>query len=167
MLNSFSHGPFCMEAAPFFIARLFLSIYHFFCNLTCAFLQGLYDFSWYPRSTECGWTVMMIWLNCLLNVAELSTGSSYMKSDYWTVYCVTQFLLNCLLVVLNVAELLQALAELYTGWFYPSWAVCWVTRCIWTVYWVTRFWLNCLLIVLNIAELSQALAQGDFTLTEL
>ena len=76
--------------------------------------------------------------------------------------------LGCLMVVLNVAELSQALSDFYTG-FYS----------IMTVYWVTRFLLTCLHAVLNVAELSQALAdmyagwfysicmQGDFTLSEL
>ena len=76
------------------------------------------------------------------------------------------------MVVLNDAELSQALADLYRGWFYS----------IWTAYWVTRFLLNCQLDGLNIAELSQVLAElygewfysiyvncllGDYILTEL
>jgi len=50
-------------------------------------------------------------------------------------------------IVLNVAKLPQALADLYAGSIYS----------IWTVYWVDTFLLNCLLIDLNVFELSQAL----------
>ena len=55
--------------------------------------------------------------------------------------------LSCLMVVLSVAELSQALSDFYTG-FYS----------ITTVYWVTRFLLTCLHVVLNVTELYQALA---------
>jgi len=51
------------------------------------------------------------------------------------------------MVVLNVAELSQALSDFYTG-FYS----------IMTVYWMTRFLLTHLHVVLNVAELYQALA---------
>ena len=50
--------------------------------------------------------------------------------------------LNCIMVVMNVAELSQALSDFYTG-FYS----------IWMIYWVTRFILTCLHVVLNVAEL--------------
>jgi len=50
--------------------------------------------------------------------------------------------LNCLLIVLNVAELSQALAHFYAE-FYS----------IWTIYWVTRFLLTCIHVVMNAAEL--------------
>ena len=53
--------------------------------------------------------------------------------------------LSCLMVVLNIAELSQALSEFYTE-FYS----------ITTVYSVTRFLLMCLNVVLNVAELYQA-----------
>ena len=44
--------------------------------------------------------------------------------------------LNCLLIVLNVAELSQTLADFYAE-FYS----------IWTVYWMTRSLLTCLFVV--------------------
>ena len=50
--------------------------------------------------------------------------------------------LNCLLFVLNVAELSQTPADFYAGLY-----------SIWTVYWVTRFLLTYLHVVLNVAEL--------------
>jgi len=92
-----------------------------------------------------------------MNVAELSQALAdlYAGQFYsiWTVYWVTRFLLNCLVIVLNylfilfhVSELSQALADLYA-------------RSIWNVYRVTRFLLDCLLFVLNVAELLQALAK--------
>jgi len=34
----------------------------------------------------------------------------------WTVYWVIRVLIKCILVALNVAELTQALADLYAGW---------------------------------------------------
>jgi len=55
--------------------------------------------------------------------------------------------LNCLLIVLNVAELSHALADFYAE-FYSIWTVCWVIK----------FLLTCLHVVLNVAELYQALA---------
>jgi len=87
-----------------------------------------------------------------LNVAELFNGylercwtvTSYITGFYsiTIVYWVTRYLLTCLHVVLNVAELRQALADLHL-----------------LFYWVTRFLLNCILVALNVAELSQVLAE--------
>ena len=102
---------------------------------------------------------------------------------------------NYVLVVLNVAKLSQALAEIYARWFYSICTVYWVIRVllnckqavlnfaelsqaladlyagwfysIWTVYWVIRFLLNCLLLVLNVAELWLICMLGNFTLSEL
>ena len=42
-----------------------------------------------------------------------------------------RFLLNCQLVILNLAELSQVLAEPYAGWFYSSWTVYWMTWLLW------------------------------------
>jgi len=55
--------------------------------------------------------------------------------------------LSCLMVVLNIAELSQALSDFYTGFYF-----------IMTAYWVTRFLLTCLHVVLNVTELYQVLA---------
>ena len=106
----------------------------------------------------------------LATLSELSIG--WLES-YWTVYW--------LYSVLNIAELSQALVDLYAEWFYSIRTVFWVRvlpNClliilnyselsqaqtalyarrfysIWTVYWVTRVLLNCLLIALNVGELS-------------
>ena len=62
------------------------------------------------------------------------TGSSY------TICRV--ILLYCILVVLNLAEVSQALAEQYAEWLYSSWTVYWVTwlwwiDCSWAVFLMT------------------------------
>ena len=57
-------------------------------------------------------------LNCLLlvlNITELIQALAAGFYSIWTVYWVTRFLLTFLHVVLNVVELSQALADLYSG----------------------------------------------------
>ena len=56
----------------------------------------------------------------------------------------TLLYLNCLLVILNVAELSQALADFYAGWFFASSELFtgWIYS-YWTVYWFSWMLLNC------------------------
>ena len=106
-------------------------------SLNC--VQG--DFTLSELSTErldsC-WTVTGC-LECCWTITGSSCRTMLRNYCTWAVYWVTRFLLNCLMIALNVAKLLQALAGLFAGWFCS----------IWTVYWVNRFLLNCLLVALN------------------
>jgi len=70
------------------------------------------------------------------------------------VYWVTRFLLNGIVVVLNVAELSQGLANLYAAWFFS----------IWTVYWVSRVLLKDILVVWNVVELTWSVCKVIFSI---
>ena len=84
-----------------------------------------------------------------MSVVELSQALAdlFGRGDCLHLKCLLGDYVLGILVVLNVAEQSQALADLYAAWFYS----------IWTLYWMSKILLNGILVVLNVAELSQAL----------
>ena len=88
--------------------------------------------------------LLVIFKQADFTLSELSIES------FWTEYGFIAFF-----------ELSQAVADLYTGWFYS----------IWTAYWVSRVLLNCLnwlpWMFLNCHRIYLIFVQGDFTLSEL
>jgi len=85
-------------------------------------------FPGHQLSPQSNWTQSgYIWLDRLSRGICLSCLWSTCSGRWPGLLHLSRFLLNYLLIVLNVAELLQALAEPYAGWFYSSRAVYWVT----------------------------------------
>ena len=106
------------------------------CRLTLFYLNCM-SIGWLKSYQTVEWLFGML-LNChRLWLICMYAGWFYF---IWTVYWVTRVLLNCILVVLNVAELSQALADLYAGvillfWFDSGWTL-WFD-CSWAVFLLT------------------------------
>jgi len=112
--------------------------------MLCDFTLSELSIGWVKSYWMAYWLFWML-LNCH-KLYMICKQSDFFLSELFISW-LESLVLNYQLIVLNVAELSQALVDLYAGWFYP----------IWTVYWVTGVLLNC---IIDVAELPQAL--GDF-----
>ena len=89
-------------------------------------------FKFLKISLVCFWALQSVWKYGTFLIISKCRKNYYIDALYihfWykMVYWVTIFLLNCLLVALNLAELSQALAESYAWWYCSSWTVYWLS----------------------------------------